>query len=568
MDYDVAIIGGGPGGSTTGTLLKKYNPDYKVIILEREKFPRDHVGESQLPPISLVLEEMGCWDKVEAADFPIKIGATYRWGKTPELCDFAFVPREEFKNEQRPAKFVGQRTWTAFQVDRAIYDKILLDHAAEMGCEVREETKVNKVLADGDRVDGLELATGEVIKARYYMDCSGHSGILRRAMGVETDSQTSLQNIAIWDYWQNAKWAEEIGVGGTFIQIMALKYGWIWFIPLGPTRTSIGFVTSADYYKKSGMKPEDIYAKALAGEERVAGLIQGAESENKLTTTKDWSFVAKRHFGENWFLVGESAGFADPILSAGLTMAHWAGREVAYTVLELDRGDHDAQWLKAEYETRQARRVENHIRFADYWYTANEQFVDLKDFTAQIAKDNGFDLDPEKAWAWLAQGGFIDEDATLGAAGFGIEQLKGLGTFLSDLKPTHGAAENNVFELDLEGATWKELATYSLGKVIKSTCYVRGKQILPVTGVLDLWVKLLERNSQLSNIIVDLKSVAVRYQGQESFNMRILQLVEDALEGMISDGWVKAHFDPSQPLVKLPCRTNFRTWLETVGNFA
>src|SRR4051812_18370653 len=85
MECDVAIIGGGPAGSTAATLLKKYNPSLRVSIFERETFPRDHIGESLLPPISAILDEMGCWDKIEAADFPIKLGATYRWGKKPEL---------------------------------------------------------------------------------------------------------------------------------------------------------------------------------------------------------------------------------------------------------------------------------------------------------------------------------------------------------------------------------------------------------------------------------------------------------------------------------------------------
>jgi hypothetical protein len=107
MNLDVAVIGGGPGGSTTGTLLKKYNPNLKVGIFEREKFPRDHVGESQLPGISAILEEMGCWDKVEAANFPIKLGGTYRWGKSRELWDVAFFPFEQFQNEARPAKYEG-----------------------------------------------------------------------------------------------------------------------------------------------------------------------------------------------------------------------------------------------------------------------------------------------------------------------------------------------------------------------------------------------------------------------------------------------------------------------------
>ena len=100
-DYDVAVIGGGPGGSTIGTLLKKYSPDTSVVIFERDKFPRDHVGESQLPAVCKVLAEMDCWDKVEAAGFPIKIGATYKWGDTDDLWDFEFYPAKEFKDEPR-----------------------------------------------------------------------------------------------------------------------------------------------------------------------------------------------------------------------------------------------------------------------------------------------------------------------------------------------------------------------------------------------------------------------------------------------------------------------------------
>ncbi|MCU0317585.1 MAG: tryptophan 7-halogenase, partial [Fimbriimonadaceae bacterium] len=211
--YDVAIIGGGPAGSTTGTLLKKYNPNLNVLILEREKFPRDHVGESQLPLISHILHEMEVWEKVEQAGFPIKIGATYRWGKTDDLWDLEFAPGIQSADMPRPGTFDGARRHTAFQVDRAIYDKILLDHAAEFGVEVREETKVTEVLTSGDRVDGLTLESGETITATHYVDASGNVGLIRRALGVEVDCPSSLKNIAIWDYWQNAEWAVEIGVG-------------------------------------------------------------------------------------------------------------------------------------------------------------------------------------------------------------------------------------------------------------------------------------------------------------------------------------------------------------------
>src|SRR5262249_16677689 len=158
-----------------------------------------------------VLHEMGVWDKVEAADFPVKIGATFRWGRNPELWDFDFLPSKNYQHEPRPNKYQGQRLFTAFQVDRSIYDTILLRHPEGMGCEVREETQVAEILHDdgkgGDRVTGLKLKSGEVITANHYVDASGHIGVLRRAMGVESEIPTRLQNIAIWYYWQNAEWA-------------------------------------------------------------------------------------------------------------------------------------------------------------------------------------------------------------------------------------------------------------------------------------------------------------------------------------------------------------------------
>src|SRR5579862_1868115 len=226
LDFDVAIIGGGPAGSTAGGFLKKYAPDLRVAIFEREVFPRDHIGESQLPGINWILHEMGCWDKVEAAGFPIKIGATFRWGKNPELWDFEFVPSEQFVEEyrdaRRPGRFEGLRQRTAFQVDRSIYDKILLDHAADLGVEVHQGAKVVSTNTNGDSVESLVLASGENVTARYYVDASGNSGLIRRALKVPVDYPSNLMNVAFWDYWQNAEWAVEIGSGGTKIQVMSL----------------------------------------------------------------------------------------------------------------------------------------------------------------------------------------------------------------------------------------------------------------------------------------------------------------------------------------------------------
>ena len=569
-DYDVAIVGGGPAGSTAGSLLRKYNPDLKVAIFERETFPRDHVGESQLPPISRVLAEMGVWDEIEAANFPIKVGATYRWGRTKELWDFEFIPPDRFQNEPRPAAYEGQRLLTAFQVDRAVYDDILLKHAAEMGCEVRQATRVAEVRRDGDRVNGLRLEDGEEVAARYYLDCSGHSGLLRRAMGVEAEYPTTLRNIAIWDYWQNAEWAVEIGVGGTRVQVMSLGYGWIWFIPLGPTRTSVGLIVPADYYKASGEKPADLYARALREEPRIAALMRNAVSEGALSTTKDWSFLAARTVGENWFLVGESAGFADPILAAGMTMAHAGGREAAYTILEADRGKRPFAWLRDQYDRRQRGRILNHIRFADYWYTANAQFEDLKGFTAELARDSGLDLSPEKAWAWLGQGGFINEDEETGSSGFSLDQLKQLGEFISDLRDDGILQRNNHFTLDLAGASWKERAYYDAGGVARTEAYVRNDRTLPLTGAFGFLVDALQRDPTLAGLIARIRDTTEQFRPDPDRRTRVIHNILQSLEALVADGWVVATHDPAQPLEDLRVHSRGIHWNhdpspETVG---
>jgi flavin-dependent dehydrogenase len=554
--YDVAIIGGGPGGSTLGTLLRKYDPTKRVIILEKERFPRDHVGESQLPGISAVLNEMGCWDKVEAADFPVKIGATFRWGKTPELWDFDFLPAKNYKHEARPGKYAGQRLFTAFQVDRAIYDTILLRHAESMGCEVREETQVTNVLRDGDRVTGFELRGGEVITAKHYIDASGHIGVMRRAMGVESEVPTRLQNIAIWYYWQNAEWATHIGTGGTRIQVMSLSDGWIWFIPLGPTRTSLGFVCPQEYYKQTGKTPDELYRDALAREPRISALLKNATSEGKLYTTKDWSFISQRTYGENWFLVGESAGFADPILSAGLTLTHTGARELAYIILALDRGEHDPAWLKSHYDFTQRARVHQHIRFADYWYAINGQLLDLRAHCQQIAADSGLKLTPEAAWRWLAQGGFTHEILDQAAVGsFDIASMKHLTQMFSDAPAKWQLSEVNVLRLNLEGAREETVPAFHAGKIHRVQAYTRGAARLPMVGMWKAVVDLLRVHGDIEGFYQNLAQQARSKLPPAEAETAVRQVLQ-VLEVLLNQGFVTGTLDPNRPVLKLSTAQN------------
>ncbi|MBO6514009.1 MAG: tryptophan 7-halogenase [Phycisphaerales bacterium] len=548
--YDIAIIGGGPSGSTLASLVKKYNPDLSVIVLEKEKFPREHVGESQLPGVAQVLDEMEVWDKVEAADFPVKLGGSYTWGASNDVWDFDFFPASKFTDEERPAKYEGQRKFTAFQVERDRYDEILLRHAeSHWGVEVREETMVKEITTDGDRVTGFTLDSGEVITANHYVDGSGNAAPLRKAVGVESRPTDGLKNVAFWDYYDNAKWAVEIGIGGTRVQVRSLSYGWIWFIPLGPSRASVGLICPSDYYKESGLSPKQLFQKAVEEQSEINELLKDAKSATggNILTTKNWSHIADRLVGENWWIIGEAAGFADPILAAGMALAHESSRHAAYSILEIERGDLDPAWVKEFYDEKNRRNISQHIQFAKYWYAANGCFTDLQAHCQQIAKDAGLKLNPEQAWRWLAQGGFSNQDidgAVFGA--FDVNASKKIVEIFSGKETKYNFAKFNEMKLNLANANEITQGRMSNGRIEQVKCFKRGGTVLPYSGYWKSMIDVLKTTSDLEQIIRFFEREILKRNTTDDL-INYIQV----LEAMVSNGWVIGKYNKSRPKIDL-----------------
>jgi flavin-dependent dehydrogenase len=551
VDVDVVIVGGGPAGSTASTLLRRYNPELSVLVLEKEKFPREHVGESQLPGISRILDEMGVWDKVEAAGFPIKIGGSYTWGRNNDVWDFDFYPAEEFIDEPRPARFKGQREHTAFQVERAIYDDILLRHAESEGTQVREQVMVREVMTEGDRITGLRLDDGTTVRARHYVDATGHVGLFRKALDIGSMAPKELRNVAFWDYWDNAEWAIKIGVGATRVQVRSLPYGWIWFIPLGPSRASVGLICPSDYYKDRGLSPKELYAAAIAEQPEVRHLLRDAHSTSggEVLTTKNWSQLTDRLAGENWFICGEAAGFADPILAAGMTLAHNSARETAYCILQLEREGDRAEWVKNWYDEKNRRNIDQHIRFAKYWYAANGCFTDLQDHCADIAKESGLRLTPQQAWRWLAQGGFANQNVhTAGFGAFDLGSAKSLVERFSGGTSKFAISQYNEFELNLRAAEEIDIGEPHEGVIQRVRCYRRGEAILPQAGDWKNLIAILKTEKDLKNIC-DRVSQAVVGAAPGAKNAILFRHIQ-ALEAMLSDGWVMGRVNRKRPTMR------------------
>jgi len=371
------------------------------------------------------------------------------------------------------------------------------------------------------------------------VDASGGRAILRKALAIDVEAPTSLRNIAIYDYWQNADWGTRHGADGTHIHIMSLDWGWLWFIAMGRTRTSVGLVTSAAYYKQSGLSTKDLYQKAIKEEPLISKLLEPATCENILMADSDWSYIAERLVGENWFLAGDSSGFADPILSAGLTLAMTGARKVAYTISELKNGSLDASWIKGEYERIQKGNIRDHIRFADYWYSVNAKFTDLKQYCAEIARDAGLNLNADEAFRWLGTGGFAGDAGgyeTPSAATFRLSTVKSMVETIGGGSTGWQFFRHKRLRLNLEAAERLTCATYYKGRIVPQETLRRGSARLFLEGFhKQAYLALLTEQSTPAVV-----ERMFRYFRKRSIvsDDTLKMLIFEVLEALYLSGWV------------------------------
>ena len=345
FNADIAVIGGGPAGSAAAAMLARQG--WQVVLLERERFPREHVGESLLPASMPVLEELGAMEAVQAAGFLPKYGATMVWGRDPEPWSWHF--RET--SVQYPH---------AYQVWRPTFDHILLDNARAHGVDVRE----------GCRVAAVEWLTGSSeatvryesdtagrcdLSARFVVDASGQAALLAQQTGTRR-WDSFFQNLAVYAYFEGVKPLPAPDENNIFIE--AFEHGWFWTIPLGsaapskvgkPGWSSVGAVvdnrTGQEGIQRLGAR--EFLAEQLSQAPHTQAMLRDARLVDGPKVVRDWSYSSERTTGPGFVMTGDSACFVDPLFSSGVHLALMSGvMAAAYATTALKTAESGDEQLR------------------------------------------------------------------------------------------------------------------------------------------------------------------------------------------------------------------------------
>jgi flavin-dependent dehydrogenase len=358
MSYDVAIIGGGPAGSVAGAALARCGR--RVVILEKEKFPRFRVGESLLPASSDTFERIGVKEKLDRAGFLIKHG-----GEISSACGTA-RGTYFFRNG------LNVRWKTSYQVDRSKFDQVLLDHAHDCGCEVRYAVSVTSFTFNRDEIVLSCDRGAETVQAKYLIDCSGRNAILANHLQLK-EPYAHLRKFSVFAYFQGPPLPPDPDASLT--RMIRADDCWCWVIPMAEGKWSVGVVMDHDRFRSLQLSPEDAFEQCVRKQPEVYNRIGQAKRFTPVRATADFSYRVRRMFGERWLMAGDAAGFIDPVFSSGVYIATYSGEQAAMavqTALERLRARNRAF---RRYQRLVEERFATYLKLSSGWYT--QEFIEI-----------------------------------------------------------------------------------------------------------------------------------------------------------------------------------------------
>jgi FADH2 O2-dependent halogenase len=375
-DVDVAIIGGGPAGSALGGLLAM--DGHRVLIVEKDVHPRDHVGESMVPANNFIMHRLGFLPKMEAAGFVHKQGVGWTAPRGP-IWNLVCIRTSDFPPPDAVQTY-------SYNVERDQFDALLLRHAHELGAKVLQGVTVRKVLMDGDRAAGVRIAAlderEQDVTARLVVDASGRRCMLARQLQIQRVHDAELNQHSIWTWFRGVEDAPPGYEGMVIFHFLDLERAWGWQIPLRNGVSSIGVVTAKEDFQKSGKTPEEFFDGLIARSRTFKHIMRNAERIRPWVIEADYSYQLDRVAGPGWLLVGDAMRFVDPIFSSGMDVALYSA-SFAYDAIVKSWNGVDEQVAFDEY----AATVTDGV---DVWYETTDIFYRLQALCGRYAMDKRY----------------------------------------------------------------------------------------------------------------------------------------------------------------------------------
>jgi geranylgeranyl reductase family protein len=364
-EYDVIIVGGGPAGSSAASILAREGR--KVVLFEKEQFPRHHIGESLMTDTYWTFQRMGFLDKLKESPFVRKYSVQFANPAGKESRPFYFFEANHHESAV---------TW---QVTRAVFDQMLIEHAQEQGAIVHQRTPVKQVLFDGDRARGVEVQMQDGSLQKFYaqviVDATGQSAILSNKFRWRM-RDPKLKKAVLYSYFKGAHREPDLNGGATLVlRTAAGSNGWFWYIPLENDITSVGIVANPDYLVKGrGQDLAKILHEEIEKCEPVHRRIADATRVDKIYSILDYSYRSKQCAGNGFMLIGDAYGFLDPIYSSGVLLALKMAELAADAIHDaFKHQDFSAERL-GQFQTKLDKGIESMRKLVYAFYTEGFSF--------------------------------------------------------------------------------------------------------------------------------------------------------------------------------------------------